>query len=185
MTLPRSTRRSEADHRGPDYQEYCRALGEAMLEAGRLFGWAYDILRFHAELDADLLADDKGRGVLELAHGALARRLRVLLRRETDRGAENVSVLEEFCRAFEAATELRNDLAHGVPTRQGLFRAKRKRLYDTAESFRQITSQFQRAGALANSLIGSDPVAHGEWVAKVTQGSVPYARPAGTSAPNL
>ncbi|MFD8101082.1 hypothetical protein ACFV24_16200 [Nocardia fluminea] len=157
-----------------------------MLEAGQLFGCVYDILRFHAESDADLLADDDwGRGPLELAQGKLGQRLRELLRRENARGAADVSALDEFCRAFEAATELRNDLAHGLPTRQGLFRAKRKRLYDTAESFREITRQFRRAGALANSLICSDPVAHGEWVAKVTEGRVPYTRQAGTSAPNL
>lgn len=179
------SRRTAADHRSPDYAEYCRALGEAILESGHMFAWAYDILRLHEGSDRDLLSDVRGKAALDLSHGQLGSQLRELRGRKEARGDADASAVKEFSAAFDEATALRNDLAHGLPTRQGLLRAKRGRLYDTVESIQTLTRQFRRVGGLACQVMFSDPARYEPWKRNVQRGHAGYVRPPGTSAPDL
>lgn len=153
------THRSPADPRHADHAEFCEAYGKAMLEANNMFGAGFDIMRVHGGV--------LGADMYQLTFGRLKDQLTGLLNKQRSSGFVAPG-FEDFLREFEGAIPLRNDLAHGLPTNQGLFRYDKSQgsviLYSTVEHLNDLRRTFKRVASLGDSVAKFDSNRYATWV---------------------
>ncbi|MEU4416203.1 hypothetical protein [Nocardia salmonicida] len=151
--------RSPADPRHPDHAEFCEAYGKAMLEANNMFGAGFDIMRVHGGVP--------GADMYKSTFGSLKHSLTELLNKQRS-GSSVVPGFEDFLREFSTAIPLRNDIAHGIPTKKGLFRYDEvngsELLYDTVESLDNLRRKFRRVAMLGDNVAKHDYTQYATWV---------------------
>lgn len=148
---------SEADASAPQYPgdprhqahaEYLSALGAATYSAAGLAGAAFELLRVHHRVSSAEMYDDP--------LGRLVSRLN----RALDLGSP-LPELDAFISELNAAKDLRNDLIHAMPVRDGLYRRTGRDLsrvveFYTIESLCNARAQFDAVKLKGNQLLYFD-----------------------------
>lgn len=141
------------DPRHPQHSEYLLELGRATFASIRLAGVCFDILRVLGDHpEQSLYRDDLGR---------LERKLAPLRERWPE-----VESLPSFMAALGPARELRNDLIHALPVKDGLARRtdgspKRHITFYSTSDLAAATARFTRTARLGSDVLYHD---HGSFV---------------------
>ncbi len=125
-----------------------------------MFMAGFDIMRVHGGYRSD--------DMYQMTFGQLFDKLKKLLAEQESNGSPTPG-FGEFLKEFRRAKDFRNDLAHGIPTTQGLFRREPNkpesvRMYDTIEKLNELSRTFRRIAALGDSVAKHDIEKFEDWV---------------------